>query len=89
LLATQNKISVIIICKDEAHRIRRCLDSIKWVDEIVIVDSGSTDNTLGIAAEYTDKNFVNQEWPGLGPEKNLQKARRLTTGFYHLILMRL
>jgi len=40
-----------------------------WVDEIVVVDSGSTDKTLEIVAEYTDKIFVNDKWPGFGLQK--------------------
>lgn len=71
----KNKISVTIICKNEEHRIRRCLDSIRWVDEIVVVDSGSTDKTLDIVAEYTDKIFVNSDWPGFGPQKRLAESK--------------
>lgn len=66
-----NKITVTIICKNEEKRIRRCLESVRWVDEIVVVDSGSTDKTLEIVAEYTDKIFINSEWPGFGLQKQL------------------
>lgn len=48
-------ISAIIIAKNEANRIAVCLDSIKWVDEIIVVDKGSTDKTVEIAKKYTDK----------------------------------
>jgi glycosyltransferase involved in cell wall biosynthesis len=51
-------LSVIIITKNEAHRIRRCLASVDWADEIVVVDSGSSDNTLAICREFTEKVFV-------------------------------
>ncbi|MCW9005709.1 MAG: glycosyltransferase family 2 protein [Gammaproteobacteria bacterium] len=64
-----NKISVAIICKNEEKRIRQCLESVKWADEIVLVDSGSTDRTLEIAKEFTDKIFVNTDWQGFGPQK--------------------
>lgn len=47
---------------------RRCLESVKWCDEIVIVDSGSTDGTLDICREYTDRIFV-REWPGYVEQK--------------------
>jgi len=67
----KNNISVTIICKNEENRIRRCLDSVLWADEIVVVDSGSTDKTLEIVAEYTDKIFVNEEWPGFGLQKRV------------------
>jgi len=67
----KNKISVTIICKNEASRIKRCLDSVCWADEIVIVDSGSTDDTLAVVAEYTDKIFINTDWQGFGKQKKL------------------
>ena len=66
---TRETLSVVIICQDEERNIRRCLESIKWADEIVIVDSGSTDRTLDIASEYTDRIF-HQPWLGFGPQKN-------------------
>ena len=49
------KISALIITLNEESNIRRCLDSIKWCDEIIIVDAFSIDNTINIAKEYTDK----------------------------------
>jgi glycosyltransferase involved in cell wall biosynthesis len=52
------KLSAAMIVKNEEKRLARCLESIKGiVDEIVIVDTGSTDKTLEIAAKYTDKIF--------------------------------
>ena len=50
-------ISISIICYNEEKKIRRCLESVKWADEIVILDSFSTDNTLNICREYTGKIF--------------------------------
>jgi len=66
------KLSVAIICKNEESRIKRCLESVLWADEIVVVDSGSTDKTLDIVAKYTDKIYVNtiQIGLGLGYKKN-------------------
>jgi len=61
-------ISVIIIAKNEAGRIEKCLKSVTWADEIVVVDSGSTDATLEIARRCTDKVFE-VTWRGFGPQK--------------------
>ncbi|OUS32005.1 glycosyl transferase [Thalassotalea sp. 42_200_T64] len=64
-----NTLSVIVITKDEEDRLDRCLSSVQDIaDEIVVVDSGSTDNTVNIAKKYTDKVLVT-DWPGYGPQK--------------------
>ncbi len=62
-------LSVIIITKNEATNIRACLESVKWADEIVVVDSGSTDNTVFICHEFTQHVYTH-EWPGFGMQKN-------------------
>lgn len=51
-------LSVIIITKNEEERIKTCLESVKWADEIIIADNGSDDLTLDIAKKYTDKIFT-------------------------------
>lgn len=57
-MKSHQTISCCMMVKDEEKNIRRCLDSIKdCVDEIVVVDTGSTDNTVDIVAEYTDKIY--------------------------------
>lgn len=70
-------VSVIIITKNSSATIRRCLESVRWADEIIVLDSGSTDNTLAICNEYTDKVY-STDWPGYGQQKNraLQKATK-------------
>jgi glycosyltransferase involved in cell wall biosynthesis len=70
-----NGLSVCIICYNEARNIRRCLESVAWADEIIVVDSLSSDITVEIAREYTD--FVFQRaWTGYADQKNhaLSKA---------------
>lgn len=64
------KLSVIIITKNEAHNLRACLDSVQFADEIVVVDSGSTDGTLSIAREAGASVVETNDWPGFGPQKN-------------------
>jgi len=60
------KLSICIICKNEESKIATCLASVSWADEIIIVDSGSTDRTLEIAKEYTDKIYIETDWQGFG-----------------------
>lgn len=63
------KLSVIIITKNEAVNIRACLESVAWADEIIVVDSGSSDTTVEICRELGAKVFVH-DWPGFGAQKN-------------------
>lgn len=63
-----NKISATIITFNEQANIERCLKSILWVDEIVIVDSYSTDNTIEICKKYNCK-IIQTEWQGFGKTK--------------------
>ena len=51
------KITGIVITKNEELNIKDCLESIKWLDEIIVVDSKSKDNTIEIAKNYTDKIY--------------------------------
>lgn len=68
-------LSVIVITKNEAEHIGRCLASIAWADEIIIFDSGSSDETIAICKQFTEQVFVT-DWPGFGPQKQraLEKA---------------
>ncbi|MEW6075713.1 MAG: glycosyltransferase family 2 protein [Candidatus Omnitrophota bacterium] len=54
----QNAVSAVILTKNEEKSVRRALESVRWADEIIIVDDESTDATLEICREYTDKIFV-------------------------------
>lgn len=65
----ENTLSVIIITKDEERNIRECLESVTWTDEIIIVDSHSTDETVQLCKKYTDKIHI-RDWPGYASQKN-------------------
>ncbi|HIC91363.1 MAG TPA: glycosyltransferase family 2 protein [Syntrophaceae bacterium] len=69
-------LSVTIITYNEGKDIRDCLESVKWADEIIIVDSFSTDKTVDICEEYTDKIYK-EEWKGYASQKNsaIDKAK--------------
>jgi glycosyltransferase involved in cell wall biosynthesis len=69
-------ISATVVTLNEEENIRKCLESLTWCDEIIIVDSHSDDNTVKIAQEYTDKIFT-YERTGYGDparEKALKEA---------------
>src|SRR5450759_1238148 len=61
-------LSVAIITKNEEENIRSCLQSISFAGQVILVDSGSTDYTLQIAAEFNCEVY-NEEWRGFGPQK--------------------
>lgn len=64
------RLSVIVITGNAAPTIRRCLESVRWADEIVVVDSGSTDRTLDICRDLGARVHQTSDWPGHGPQKN-------------------
>jgi len=70
------KLSVVILARNEEEMIGDCLESVKWADEIVLIDSGSTDKTPKIAQEYgakivevAFKGLEFSRWRNLGKEK--------------------
>lgn len=62
-------LSIILITRNEAANIRACLESVAWANEIIVVDSGSTDQTVAIAREFTP-HVYEHDWPGFGAQKN-------------------
>lgn len=82
---TQPRLSVILITKNEAHNIEDCLRSVAGLaDEIVVVDSGSSDGTVEIARRLGAKLIVTPDWPGFGVQKG--RALALATGDWVLSL---
>ena len=61
-------LSVVVVTKNEERNLSRCLASVNWCDEIIVVDSGSTDKTIEIAKSFGARIFE-RDWPGDGPQK--------------------
>jgi glycosyltransferase involved in cell wall biosynthesis len=72
----RSTISAVIITKNEEKILSSCLKAIKWVDEIIVVDSGSTDKTIKIAKKFAAKVYF-KNWEGYAAQKNfaISKAR--------------
>ena len=68
------RLTAVIIARDEEANLPRCLASLKWVDEIVVGDCGSTDRTVGIAKE-AGAHIVTYEWRGYGQAKQIVADR--------------
>jgi len=62
-------LSVAIITKNEEKNLSECLKSVSFANDIVVVDSGSTDRTVEIAKEFGCRVFI-EDWKGYGPQKN-------------------
>ena len=71
-MTDREEISACITAGNEEANIRRCLESVKWADEIVVVDSFSKDHTAEICREYTDLVYQHR-WLGYIGQKNLIK----------------
>jgi (heptosyl)LPS beta-1,4-glucosyltransferase len=78
------RLSVVMIAKNAADLLPDCLASVAWADEIVILDSGSEDNTTEIARAAGAKVFVDTDWQGYGIQR--QRAQSFATGHYVLMI---
>ena len=65
----RSMIAAVVITKDEQSNIADCLESVRWVDELIVVDAESRDRTVELAQRYTPRVFV-RPWAGYGPQKN-------------------
>ncbi|HET7876266.1 MAG TPA: glycosyltransferase family 2 protein [Methylomirabilota bacterium] len=63
------RLSVTVIAWNEEERLRPCLESAAWADELIVVDGESTDKTVPLAREFTDRVWV-RPWPGFAAQKN-------------------
>lgn len=62
-------LSVVVITYNETLTLQGCLESVSFANEIIVLDSGSQDDTCQIARAYTDKVY-SVDWPGDGPQRN-------------------
>ncbi|MFB2538692.1 MULTISPECIES: glycosyltransferase family 2 protein [unclassified Acinetobacter] len=81
----KSSLSLVMILKNESKHLKACLDTVHdLVDEIIILDSGSTDNTREIAESFGAKWYVNTDWKGFGKQRQL--AQSYATSDYVLVL---
>lgn len=78
------RLSVIVITLNEVRRLGTCLASVSFADDIVVVDSGSTDGTLELAGQFGARVIVRDDWQGFGVQK--QRALDAATGDWVLSL---
>lgn len=83
MMCTQTDISVLVITFNESDRIKKCLVSVQWADEIIVVDSFSTDDTVDIARQCRAEVFQ-KSWLGFSAQRNYGLA--LCHGKWVLIL---
>lgn len=80
----KNTISAVLTVRNEEKKIGDCLESIKWVDEIIVVDDGSVDQTKAIAQKYTNKVFAHKSVGYVEPVRNFAISK--ASGKWILIL---
>lgn len=74
----------MLIVRDEAASLAACLERVAWADEIIVLDSGSLDNTVEIAKQFTDKVFISEDWQGYGIQR--QRAQEKATCDWMLMI---
>ena len=74
-MAERPEISVVLITRNEAARIRACLDSVRWAEEIVVVDQHSADGTAAICRAYGARVIERDMAAGFGEQKSFAVAQ--------------
>ncbi|MBC3381904.1 glycosyltransferase family 2 protein [Serratia fonticola] len=83
-MSHRNSLSVVMIAKNEAELLSECLQSVAWADEIIVLDSGSTDGSVTLAESLGAKVFIHTDWQGFGKQR--QKAQSYATQDYVLMI---
>jgi (heptosyl)LPS beta-1,4-glucosyltransferase len=68
-------LSAVLIVKNEEKNLVTCLEKLRWVDEIIVFDSGSTDKTRDVARQFTSHVYVEDDWQGFGIQRQRAQAR--------------
>ncbi|MCU5773528.1 glycosyltransferase family 2 protein [Erwiniaceae bacterium BAC15a-03b] len=82
-MTARQRLSVVMIAKNEAGLLPDCLASVSWADEIILLDSGSSDNTAEIARQHNVQVYHSEGWPGYGLQR--EHAQSYASG--EMILM--
>ncbi|MCO7254963.1 glycosyltransferase family 2 protein [Dickeya oryzae] len=77
---SRKRLSVVLISHNAAELLPDCLASVAWADEIIVLDSGSSDDTLDIARRHGAQVYQNTDWPGFGKQRQL--AQQYASGDY-------
>ncbi|WP_024527872.1 glycosyltransferase family 2 protein [Serratia fonticola] len=83
-MSHRNSLSVVMIAKNEAELLSECLQSVAWADEIIVLDSGSSDGSVALAESLGAKVFTHTDWQGFGKQR--QKAQSYATQDYVLMI---
>ncbi len=74
----ENKISVIVLARNEEKNIKECLESVRWADELIIIDDYSIDNTIKIAEKYTKKIYQRKLAGNFSSQRNFAISKANT-----------
>jgi glycosyltransferase involved in cell wall biosynthesis len=64
-------VSAIMLAKNEGHRIARSLESLRWLNEVIVLDNNSTDNTAAEAGKFSNVKVIRTDWLGYGETKRV------------------
>jgi glycosyltransferase involved in cell wall biosynthesis len=82
--STSSKISVCIVCRNEADKLAPCLESVQWADEILVMDLDSEDNSVALAQQYNARVVSREPFPIVEPLRN--ELAEMATGEWILAM---